>query len=116
MMLINTFLPAVTLDIAGEAQKQGLYGSNLVSRSDAGFGTWLSNILQVVMVIGTIACLGFLILGAIGWITSGGDKNKVEQARDRITNAVIGLILLAVTLAIFNILAGFLGIDNIKIN
>ena len=89
------------LNIAEEAQKQGLLGAENANTQDGGFGLWLSNLLKVAMTLGAVVCLAFIILGAIQWITSSGDKNKVEMARDRITNAVIGLIVLAATMALF---------------
>jgi len=34
-----------------------------------------------------------LVIGGIQWIMSGGDKAKTEEARNRITAALIGLII-----------------------
>ena len=107
-------LAQVTLDIAGEAQKQGLLGAEQAQTADGGFGNWLSNILTVVMVLGAVVCLALIIMGAIQWITSGGDKAKTEEARNRITSAIIGLIVLADTIALFSLVADFLGITAIK--
>jgi plastocyanin domain-containing protein len=104
----------VTLDIAEEAVKQGLYGAEESQTADGGFGNWLSNILRVAMVLGVVACLGLIIWGAIEWITSSGDKSKIEFARNKITTAIIGLIVLAATMAIFSLVASFLGITVIK--
>jgi ascorbate-specific PTS system EIIC-type component UlaA len=55
--------------------------------------------------IGAIMVLVFFVWGAIEWISSGGDKGKVENARNRITQAVIGLIILVGSYAII----GFIG-------
>ena len=107
-------IQAITLDIAGEAVKQDLYGASLSQTADGGFGSWLGNILAVIMTVGAIACFGFILFGAIEWITSAGDKSKLENARNKITNAVIGLIILAASLAIFNLIAKFLGIESVN--
>jgi hypothetical protein len=104
----------VTLDIAGEAERQGLFGADKSQTADGGFGLWLGNILRVAMIIGAVACLGLIIWGAIEWITSGGDKTKAADARNKITTAIIGLIVLAATVAIFSLVASFLGITSIK--
>ena len=98
---MNKLIAQITLDIAGEAKKQGLLGAEQAETADGGFGLWLSNILSVVMVLGAVACLGLIVMGAIQWITSGGDKTKVEEARNKITTAIIGLIVLAATIALF---------------
>jgi len=48
-----------------------------------------------------------LILGGFEWIFSQGDKQKVAQARQRLTMSVIGLILIFLSFMIINILYGF---------
>lgn len=49
-------------------------------------------ILLIFLVAGLTAFV-FLLLGGIKWITSGGDKGKVEEARSQIVQALIGLIV-----------------------
>lgn len=44
--------------------------------------------------LGALAVIVFFILGAFEWITAGSDSKKTETARSRMTNAVIGLIVL----------------------
>jgi len=107
---------AITLDIAGEAQNQGLQGAQNHGSSDGGFGIWFGNIMSVAMVLAAILVFAFLVWGAIEWITSSGDKSKLEGARNKITNAVIGLIILAATTAVFMLVEEFLGIDVLTFN
>lgn len=107
---------ALTLDIAGEAQNQELQGAQFHDTSDGGFGIWFSNIMTVAMTVAAILVFGFLIWGAVEWITSGGDKSKIEGARNKISNAVIGLIILAATTALFVVVEEFLGIDVLTFN
>ena len=38
--------------------------------------------------------------GALGWVTSGGDKDAVTAAREKIQAAVVGMILIVAVLAI----------------
>ena len=105
---------ALTLDIAGSAQEQGLQGAQNYARQDGGIGVVIGNILSFVMLAGALLCLFFLMMGAIEWITSGGDSGKVEGARNKITNAVVGLLVLSATLAIFSLVQNFLGIQFIN--
>jgi len=36
-----------------------------------------------------------LVWGGIQWVTSGGDKENTQKARDRITHALVGVALIA---------------------
>jgi lipopolysaccharide/colanic/teichoic acid biosynthesis glycosyltransferase len=53
-----------------------------------------------------------LIWGAIKWITSGGDKGKVDAARNTIVAAVIGLIVLLLSFVIINFAIQIVGAGN----
>lgn len=77
------------------------------------FGGFLSSLLTIIMAIAALAVFIYLIWGGIEWITSGGDKGKTETARNKITAAVIGLIVLAGAYAILTIVLRFLGFDSI---
>jgi hypothetical protein len=76
-------------------------------------GTLINGALSFVMVIAALLVFGYLIMGGIEWITSGGDKTKTEGARNKITAAVIGLIILAASYAILIIILNFLGFSNL---
>ena len=75
-------------------------------------GTTLGNIISAIvgfaLVAGTIAALIFFIVGALRWIISSGDKNKLQAAQEEITHAIIGLIILAAAWAIFILVSQFL--------
>ncbi|PIR78997.1 MAG: hypothetical protein COU26_03425, partial [Candidatus Levybacteria bacterium CG10_big_fil_rev_8_21_14_0_10_36_30] len=69
--------------------------------------------VSFLVVIAVLAALLYIILGAFQWITSGGDKTKVESARNHIIAAVIGLIIIALTFVIINVLMQVLGIGSL---
>ncbi len=64
----------------------------------------IKSIVNIVIVVAALLTFFYLVWGAINWITSGGDKGKVEEARNKITAAVIGLLILAATWAIFQLI------------
>ena len=66
-------------------------------------GSLLKTVITLIIVVAALLTLFYLVMGAIAWITSGGDKGKVEEARNKITAAVIGLLILAAVWAIFNL-------------
>lgn len=78
------------------------------------FGGLLNGVLSFVLVIAALLVFFYLILGGIEWITSGGDKGKTEAARNKITAAVIGLIILAASYAVLTLALNFLGFGNLN--
>lgn len=50
-------------------------------------------IIGFIVTIATIVCITFMIIGAMKWITSSGDQQKVERARSTIIAALAGLII-----------------------
>lgn len=57
-------------------------------------------------VAGAIAVV-FLIIGGIFYITSTGDEKKSEKAKKILINSLIGLVLIAISLLVVNVLASF---------
>jgi len=74
-----------------------------------------SGITAAIVVAGLLTFI-FLVWGGLQWLTSGGDKSKYEAARDRITAAIIGLVIVAAAVAIINVIQAFFGIDIFNIN
>ena len=66
--------------------------------------------------IGTIVFFFVMLLGAIQWIISGGDKAAIEGARGKIMNAIIGLVVLFSLLAIVKLIENFFGIDILALD
>lgn len=77
-------------------------------------GSLIKGLVNASIVIGALAAFIFLILGGFQWITSGGDKTKTEEAQKKITNAVIGLVIIAAAYAIINVVTSFLGLGDIS--
>lgn len=61
--------------------------------------------IQTFLVVAGIATFFYLLWGAFDWIISGGDREKIAQARAKMMHAVIGLILTIVALSVFVLLA-----------
>ena len=74
-------------------------------------GNVVSAVVGIILIIAAIAAFLFLLLGGIQWITSGGDKAGLEAARNKITNAIVGLIIVASAWAIMLLVGQFTGIE-----
>lgn len=76
----------------------------------------LSNTITFFIVIAVIMTLAFLIWGGVLWITSGGDKAKLQAARNRIIAAIIGLVLVFLSFAIVNIVGYMFGVNLLSLD
>ena len=63
-------------------------------------GDLLTFVIRVFFVIAGLAALFYMLIGAFSWVTSGGDKDAVAAAREKIQAAVVGMILIVAVLAI----------------
>ncbi len=77
-------------------------------------GPLVSNLWGVAFTIGAVAAFLYTVLGAVNWITGGGDKGKVEEAKNRITQGMLGLAILAVTWAVALLVQRFLGLNILR--
>lgn len=83
----------------------------LVSQGGAGgISTVLSNLITLIFNVAIILFVFMVIISALQWILSGGDKEKVASARGRLTNAVIGLVILGLTWVIISVIGNITGI------
>lgn len=82
--------------------------------NDAGppaIGSLVSGFIGAFFIFAFIIAIFYLLLGGFNWITSGGDKAKLQAARDEITNALIGLVVVGAGWAMMTLVGDFLGIQ-----
>ncbi|MBP9690475.1 hypothetical protein KBD81_00175 [Candidatus Woesebacteria bacterium] len=76
-----------------------------IQTSELGFqipslGDILTFAIRAFFVIAGLAALFYLLLGAMAWVTSGGDKDAITAAREKIQAAVLGMIMIVAVLAV----------------
>lgn len=71
------------------------------------FGAVVGSAVTFVFVVAAIIALAYLIWGGIKWIISQGDKTGVEEARNHIIAAVVGLVLIFLSYLIINVVLSF---------
>lgn len=79
---------------------QGGYGS-------AKFATIIQTGIIILVAAAVILALLYLIWGGVNWITSGGDKQKLAQAKQKITFSIIGLLVVFFSFFMINFLFRF---------
>jgi hypothetical protein len=81
------------------------------TKGGSALGSLVSSLVGALFIAGFLLAFFFLLQGGLTWITSGGDKTKLEKARDIITNSIIGIIVVGASYAIATLLAQFFGLD-----
>lgn len=114
--LLASFSSITTVALA---LPQLAYAQNIVECDKAGqfkalcelsadkLGTRISQLITFAFVIAIIIALAFLVWGGIKWITSGGEKAGVEEARNHVIAAVVGLIIVFLSYFILNLVVFF---------
>ena len=80
-----------------------------VPEGEAGVNFLLDNIVGLFFAAGTIAFVLMFVWGAVQMILSGGDKEAIAKARARITWAIVGTTLMALSYFIFQLLEAITG-------
>ncbi len=63
-------------------------------------------LIRLFFIIAFLAAFLYGMLGALEWISSGGEKEKIGKAQQKITNAVVGLIIIVAVIAAFSVIGG----------
>ena len=80
------------------------------------FQKLITSLIDLALVVGALIFLFMLIMGAIQWISSGGDKQAIETARGRISNALIGIVVLFAVFAILQLIQYFFHISILTLD
>jgi len=75
------------------------------------FGGIVSGLIRISLVVAAVVFFFILVIGGIRWIASGGDKAATEGARNQITAALIGLVIVFAAWAIVALINTFFGIN-----
>jgi hypothetical protein len=74
-------------------------------------GDIVSSLVSIAMIVAVILSLFALLWGGIRWIISGGDKAKVDAARNTVLAAIVGLIVVFLSYYILTLVLGFFGLS-----
>ena len=73
-------------------------------------------LIKLLLIVAALVFFFMLVLGGIKWILSGGDKGKTEEARNQITSALVGLVIVFSAWAIAGLIKAFFGVDILNLN
>lgn len=108
---------AAALAIPAAALAQGDSVGNLVPNSltvQTNPLLVVKGIIQFILVIAFVLAFLLLLIGGVRWITSGGDEKGVASARNTITAALIGLVIVLLAYAIIRLVELFFGVNIVS--
>lgn len=71
----------------------------------------VSTIIGLMTAVAAIWFIFQFITAGYQWISSGGDKNNLTAARDKITNSLIGLIIVVSAWIVMGVLGRIIGLE-----
>lgn len=71
-------------------------------------GDFITVIIRFIIIIGGLFTLWQFLSGGLGYITSNGDKAKIQEAGQKITTAITGLVIMAASFVIIAIISQLL--------
>lgn len=102
---------------AGGRLTNPILSTNLQGQTGTGFfANLIPRLITLGFIIGALIFFFILIIGAIQWISSGGDKNAIEEAKHKITNAIIGIFILFLIFVIMKVIESFFGISILTLD
>lgn len=69
----------------------------------------IAQIIKIFLLLVGVIALGFIVYGGFRYITSRGDEREVQEAKDTITYAVIGILVIGLAYAIVAFVFGAIG-------
>lgn len=70
--------------------------------------------IRFILVLAFIVAFVMLLVGGVRWILAGGDEKAVSSARNTITAALIGLVIVLVAYAIIRLVEVFFSVTIIS--
>jgi hypothetical protein len=89
-------------------------GTNFDRLQDLTVAGIVSGAISLVMLVVALVFFFMLILGGLKWVMSEGDEKNVTNARNQITNALIGLAIVFAAWAIVKLIETIFGITIIS--
>ncbi len=89
----------------------GGYTANVTTNPAGTVELILTNVLTVLTIVGGIMFLLYFLIGALQWVSAGGEKGKIEKAKGMLTNSAIGLIVIVLSYSISWIVGKVIGVD-----
>ncbi len=76
---------------------------------------FLSNLIGFFTVLASLFFIVYTFSAAFSWLTAGGDSSKIEKAREKLVQGVLGLILIVAAYGIIELVGAIIGINILNV-
>lgn len=97
----------------GSFKGLGPLGSPTEGTATTLFASVLSSVIGFMTIIGALWFLFQVIISGYNWLSAGGDKQKIAEAQSKLTNAIIGLIVVVAAIFVVRLVTDLLGIPDV---
>ena len=84
---------------------------NLGSDGGSALAKYLAIIWKVLIIFGGLMVFLQLVWGALNWILSGSNPDRLKRAKDQMFNSIFGLVILVLSYAIVKLISTFTGLN-----
>ena len=115
-MATDNLLAQVGTDIGniGEGPGFGPFSFENIGNPMERIATIISTIIGFITVVAGIYFMFQFFIGGFGWLASSGDKSRLQEAQNRLSHAVIGLIIVVAAYAIMSIMQAVTGLKFLQ--
>jgi hypothetical protein len=103
---MNNLLAQTTISIAPSTTEGGISSLTSINISNI-----ISGAIGLILIAAALLFFIMLVIGGIKWILSGGDKAQTESARNQVTAALVGLVIVFAAWAIATFVGQLFGIQ-----
>ncbi|MEK9147259.1 MAG: hypothetical protein AAB639_03615 [Patescibacteria group bacterium] len=109
--IIPFAIPVAMLALPAVALAQELVPAKLLQTDN--IVLVVRSIIRFILLIAFVLAFIMLLIGGIRWITAGGDEKGVAAARNMITAALIGLVIVLIAYALIRLVEIFFNVNII---
>lgn len=77
------------------------------------FAKTISLAIGFMTIVAAIWFLFNIIISGYQWLSSGGDKQKLSEAQSKLTNSIVGLVIVVIAIFVTRLVVELLGIPNL---
>jgi uncharacterized membrane protein len=104
---LKSGLATLVWSIPSVVLAQGLTGTTpFQGTAQGGLVQAIITIVNILLILAALIAAVFLVIGGIRYITSQGDEEAADKAKNTILYSVIGLIVIGLSAAVVNFVVG----------